>query len=268
MRVMPQSMTRRQALKRITSASAGVALSGGVIRGQTADITIGGRPVEIVVSSLSPATVRINVLPITGGAATVVPDDGGLAQPDAANRVGAGRAADTFKPVRAGNLAVRFTAQPPTVHIETTAGVPVQRLAFDPQTPDMSFLLPKGPLLGLGQGGPQFDRKGQTDRMRNGQGGYQLQTHGARAPIQWLVGTDGWGMFVHHPQGAFDFTGTEGKFTPATAGLPVDIFRRFHHGIARSGGDHARVRADHGPAGAAGAVDAWLHAVAPYLVGA
>ena len=47
--------------------------------------------------------------------------------------------------------------------------------------------------------------------MRNGQGGYQLRTHGGRVPIQWLVGTDGWGMFIHQPLGAFDFTGTEGR---------------------------------------------------------
>jgi hypothetical protein len=94
----------------------------------------------------------------------------------------------------------------------------VQRFVFDQQAADMRFLLPKGPLLGLGQGGPQFDRKGHVDRMRNGQGGFQLATHGARVPIQWLVGTDGWGLFIHHPQGAFDFTGTEGAEGQASAG--------------------------------------------------
>ena len=85
---------------------------------------------------------------------------------------------------------------------------------FDAQNPGVSFLLPKGPLLGLGEGGPQFDRKGSVDRMRNGQGGYQLRTHGGRVPIQWLVGTDGWGLFIHHPLGTFDFTGTDGRLTP------------------------------------------------------
>ena len=224
MRVMSQSMTRREALKQITTAGAGVALSGGIIRGQAAEVLIGGKPVEIAVSSLSPATVRITLLPLEAGAPTAVPIDGALAQPEAAKGVEAGRVAEIFKPVRAGNLSVRFTAQPPTLHVDTTAGVPVQRLVFDPQTPDMTFVLPKGPLLGLGQGGPQFDRKSQIDRMRNGQGGYQLQTHGARAPIQWLVGTDGWGMFIHHPHGAFDFTGVDGKFTPTAAGAPFDIF--------------------------------------------
>jgi alpha-glucosidase/alpha-D-xyloside xylohydrolase len=63
--------------------------------------------------------------------------------------------------------------------------------------------------------------------MRNGQGGYQLATHGGRAPIQWLVGagTDGWGVFIHLPYGAFDFTGSEGRFRPHDdAPPPLDVF--------------------------------------------
>src|SRR5687768_409983 len=99
---------------------------------------------------------------------------------------------------RAGNLTVRYWADPPTIVVETVKGEPVQRLVLDVDRPVIRFQLPKGPLLGLGEGGPQFDRKGSTDRMRNGQGGYQLRTHGGRVPIQWLLGTDGWGMFIHH----------------------------------------------------------------------
>jgi alpha-glucosidase (family GH31 glycosyl hydrolase) len=88
----------------------------------------------------------------------------------------------------------------------------------------MTFLLSKGPLLGLGQGGPQFDRRGTVDKMRSGQRGYRLGTHGGRAPVQWLVGTDGWGLFIHHPLGQFDLTGPEGKITPFKDGLPLDVF--------------------------------------------
>ena len=51
-----------------------------------------------------------------------------------------------------------------------------------------------------------------------------MRTHGGRVPIQWLVGTDGWGLFLHHPLGTFDFTGAEGKLTPFAEGLPVDVF--------------------------------------------
>jgi alpha-glucosidase (family GH31 glycosyl hydrolase) len=220
---MSEPITRREALQHIGTAGAGVVLAGGIIQGQSTDITIAGKPVEIVVSPLSPATVRIQVLPIEGDRSVAVPNDGALAQHDPGKPAGRSRSSAAFKPVTAGDLTVRFTEAPPAIHVEAK-GAPVQRLTFDPQAPGASFLLPMGPLLGLGQGGPQFDRKGSTDRMRSGQGGYQLRTHGARAPIQWLVGTDGWGMFIHHPQGAFDFTGPEGKFTPHTDALPLDVF--------------------------------------------
>ncbi|MEX2282901.1 MAG: TIM-barrel domain-containing protein, partial [Gemmatimonadota bacterium] len=133
--------------------------------------------------------------------------------------------------VRAGDLTVRFTASPPTLHVESQNGTAVQKLTLDATAPGMTFQLPKGPLLGLGEGGPQFDRKGSVDTMRNGQGGYELATHGTRAPVQWLIGTDGWAMFIHQPYGAFDFTGAEGKFTLAAstpntpnAPLPLDVF--------------------------------------------
>src|SRR5687768_17705770 len=146
---------------------------------------------------------------------------------------------------RAGNLTVRYWADPPTIVVETVKGEPVQRLVLDVDRPVIRFQLPKGPLLGLGEGGPQFDKKGTTDRMRNGQGGYQLRTHGGRVPIQWLVGTDGWGMYIHQPvvvptgpraadgralpgdappAGAFDFTGDEGTMRPTGDIVPLDVF--------------------------------------------
>jgi alpha-glucosidase/alpha-D-xyloside xylohydrolase len=213
--------SRREVLKQIGSASAGVALGGGLFRGQTSPIRAAGMPVEIAVGAVSPVTVRITVAAIVGTGG--VPDDGALVRGAEARATARRRTAESFAPVEAGNLRVRFTADP-AIHIETRAGQPVQRLAFDAEGPGLSFLLPKGPLLGLGEGGPQFDRKGTVDRMRNGQGGYQLRTHGGRVPIQWLVGTDGWGLFLHHPLGTFDFTGAAGRMTPFQEALPIDVF--------------------------------------------
>jgi alpha-glucosidase/alpha-D-xyloside xylohydrolase len=134
--------------------------------------------------------------------------------------------------VRAGDLVVRFTANPPTLHVERAGGEVVQRLTLSADTRGVSFLLPRGPLLGLGEGGAQFDRKGTTDQMRNGQvtsraDGYSLAVNGTRAPIQWLVGTDGWALFIHQPYGSFDLKGPDtGTFTPPAAGpaLPLDVF--------------------------------------------
>jgi alpha-glucosidase (family GH31 glycosyl hydrolase) len=221
---MHKPLTRREALKRIGTASAGIVLARGVIRGQSSDIIVAGQPVEIVVSFMSSSTVRLTVLPIEGGRPVGVPADGAVVQTGEGRALARRRGGERFDPVHAGNLVVKFEADPPTLHVETKAGRPVQRLMLDARAAGMSFLLSKGPLLGLGQGGPQFDRKGSVDQMRSGQGGYQLSTHGGRVPIQWLVGTDGWGMFIHQPLGTFDFTGPEGKFATPDNGLPLDVF--------------------------------------------
>ena len=55
-RVSPR-ISRRQALKDLGAAGAGLAFTGGVIRGQGRTSSIAGKPVEIAVSSVSPITV-------------------------------------------------------------------------------------------------------------------------------------------------------------------------------------------------------------------
>ena len=219
---MSETVSRRRVLKHLAAAGASATFSPVVIRGQSAPIRVAGMPVEIAVASISPMTVRITVAAIVGTGG--VPDDGALVAAAEGTPLARRRTSAAFTAVRAGNLTVRYTADPPAIHVDSLEGQPVQRLALGAEEPGLSFLLPRGPLLGFGEGGPQFDRKGSVDRMRNGQGGYQLRTHGGRVPIQWLVGTDGWGMFVHHPIGAFDFSGTEGRLTPAGDALPLDVF--------------------------------------------
>jgi alpha-glucosidase/alpha-D-xyloside xylohydrolase len=215
---MSRAPSRREALEALGMAGTSLALGQSVIRGQSADIVIGGLPVEILVSSVSRRTVRLTVRPIAPNGLVSVPATGALVQGEFGTPHVRARTADPLARVRAGDLTVRFSAEPPTLHVETEDGQPVQRLAFDAAAQTLSFPLPSGPLLGLGEGGPQFDRKGTTDRMRNGQvnsdeDGYRLATHGTRAPIQWLIGTDGWALFIHQPYGRFDFRGAQGVFT-------------------------------------------------------
>jgi alpha-glucosidase/alpha-D-xyloside xylohydrolase len=187
-------------------------------------IVVAGQPVEISVASLSPTTARITLQPIHNGAADSLPVTGELVAEKLGRTITQSRASSSLSRVRAGDLAVKFTDAPPSLTVETRSGAIVQRLVFDAAAPGMSFLLGDGPLLGLGEGGPQFDRKGSADRMIIGQGGYHLSTHGTRAPIPWLVGTSGWAMFIHQPTGEFDFTGELGKFTPKEAPLPLACF--------------------------------------------
>ncbi len=222
---MTEPISRRDVLKRLGAAGAGLAITGTRLRGFPADIVVAGRPVELEVASLSARTVRLTLRPIESGRPATLPFTGALAKDDEGSTVASGRDDAAFAHVRAGDLVVRFSDAPPTIHVDTADGQPVQRLVLSATDPGMKFVLSDGPLLGLGEGGPQFDRRDSTDRMRNGQGGYQLATHGTRAPVQWLVGTDGWGMFIHQPYGSFDFTGAAGVFTPhEDTDAPLDVF--------------------------------------------
>ena len=231
---MADRATRREALKQIGAASAGLALGGGILRGQSGDIMVAGQPVEIAVSSVSPVTVRLTVRPIQNSVAAPVSRTGALVQEEFGPALARATTAKPLSGVRAGEVFVRFTESPPTIHVQWSSRQDIQRITLDPVAPGCSFLLGDGPLLGLGEGGAAFDRRGTTDQMRNGQvtsqvDGYSLAINGTRAPIQWLISTGGgWGLFVHQPYGSFDLKGAEGKFTPTTARgaapLPLDLF--------------------------------------------
>ncbi len=195
-------------------------------RSQTADLLIASRPVEIAFTTISRSTVRITAQAIENGQAQPIPSDGALVREDWGQPAARLRTPNGTDGVQCGELILRLTGDPPTIRVESRAGRPVQELRCDPATGSISFRLGDAPVLGLGQGGPQFDRRGSLDRMSSGQGGYKLGTHGAKVPIQFLIGASGWAMFVHFPVGAFDLTGNEGRVQPANpaAALPVDIF--------------------------------------------
>jgi alpha-glucosidase/alpha-D-xyloside xylohydrolase len=128
--------------------------------------------------------------------------------------------------IRSAEWRLTASPEPLTIRVESPDGRLIQEIRVDGGTGSFSFHLGDGPVFGLGEGGPQFDRRGSADRMRSGQGGYRLRTHGGRVPVPWLIGTAGWAMFVHQPYGRFDLTGKEGMFAPAdpASALPIDLF--------------------------------------------
>jgi alpha-glucosidase/alpha-D-xyloside xylohydrolase len=237
---MPTRVSRRDALKHLGAAGAAAAFAPRVLL-QTGAITVNGRPVEVSVFAIGPNSVRVVVTPLVDGAPTSIPFDGALDAAMPASETRPARTAAAVPMVRSRDLLVQFTDNPPTFQIGWAKGPAVQKLTLGTTEPTLKFSLPKGPLLGLGEGGPQFDRKGSTDRMRSGQGGYQLRTHGGRVPIQWLVGTDGWGMYIHQPLGAFDFTGAEGVFTFGADPIPLDVFIVASSDPAAIIGEYARL---------------------------
>ena len=199
--------------------AAGAALAA---RAAEPAIHVAGRAVEIQIAPVSPHTVRLTVYPLQDGRVTAVPADGSLVRTAWGAPLAKIRNARA-RTVQHDSLRVDFAPDPLGF---TVRGEAVQHLRIDPETGSVTFPTGESPLLGLGEGGPQFDRRGSTDRMHSGQGGYQLRTHGGRVPIPWLIGTGGWAMFFHQPFGTFDFTGGESRFQPATpaAALPLDLF--------------------------------------------
>ncbi|MGC1413985.1 MAG: TIM-barrel domain-containing protein [Candidatus Acidiferrum sp.] len=223
--MMTKPWNRRKFLAQLASVSAGMLLpQGNALASEP--LRVAGEDCELRVTSVSENTLRLSVLPVKGETSGDLPSDGSLVQtswgaPTAAIR-------GTFQPqtVGTGKVKLRIAPNPLTFTFTTAEGQTIQHLSIDQETGVLSFLTGDSPLLGLGEGGPQFDRRGSTDRMKSGQGGYHLATHGGRVPIPWVIGTEGWAMFFHQPFGTFDFTGEQSKFAPTSpqSALPLDIF--------------------------------------------
>ncbi|HEX6558316.1 MAG TPA: TIM-barrel domain-containing protein, partial [Longimicrobiales bacterium] len=229
---MTDRVSRREALKRLGAAGASC-MFAGTIRSHERPIMIAGQPAEIAVYSLSPSTVRLTIRPLAGGKAAPLMATGALHREQLGKRAASESDAAELTRLRAGDLIIHYADAPaPLLRIETRGGQPVQQLRLDAAAPGMTFPLGTGPLLGLGEGGAQFDRRGAIDAMRNGQGArstgpgaYSLATHGTRAPVQWLISTTaGWALFIHQPYGSFDLTGSDGSFMPNREALPMDLF--------------------------------------------
>src|SRR5262245_29786193 len=206
-------------------AGAGALLASGKIRAQTGNIAIADRPVAIGLAQVSPNTLRLSIVPIEKGEPDSIPNDGlivGQAWGPPSTTL---TSLAHVEGISLGKLRVTISPDPLTINAYENQRL-VQRLVIDKQTGVISFDITGGPVLGLGEGGPQFDRRGHKDEMRNGQGGYRLRTHGGRAAIPWLIGTGGWALFVHQPLGKFDLTGRVGRFEPISpqASLPINIY--------------------------------------------
>jgi alpha-glucosidase/alpha-D-xyloside xylohydrolase len=126
--------------------------------------------------------------------------------------------------IRWSNYKLEVTERPWSLSITDTAGKIRQSIKLDPHVGAMHFSLGEGPVFGLGEGVHPFNRRGTANPMRNGQLSPDLSTFGARVPIPWLIGTSGWGVFIAHPWGTFDLSGTEGRFLPTEETPTRDIF--------------------------------------------
>ncbi len=182
------------------------ALLGAVIAAPgawAADITRGGRPEELTVTSGGVHGVRVTLKPVD----LALPPSPSLLMLEINNPTVRLRTIEKPVQARVGALDVEITPAPLTVLVKSATGREIQKLVFDEKTGNVSFSIGDAPVLGLGEGGQQpgrgggplgiqFDRRGKLDMMRPGWGSGTL---GSRNPVAVLVGTDGWGLFVASP---------------------------------------------------------------------
>jgi alpha-glucosidase/alpha-D-xyloside xylohydrolase len=164
---MSHQVNRRQALERIALAGTSW-LAGAPAAAEQADLHVAGRPVEITVASVSAHTVRLTVAPIQDGAPQPIPHDGSLVRQSWGPPQARVRRLSGPEVIRCGDLVVKLSSAPLQFRLEGRDGRLVQQLGLEPESGALSFPLGEGPVFGLGEGGPQFDRRGLADRMRSG----------------------------------------------------------------------------------------------------
>lgn len=218
------TLSRRETFVRLGGAALGLR----TLRAQTQDaLLFAGRPVELLLTALNGHTLRISLLAIeSGGAVESVQPDPALVMRSAGTSILRARTVRELKPARWGELLVEASGSPLSIRIAEQSGTTVQQLQFDSTRMALSFHNSAGPLFGLGEGGPQFDRRNQQFTMRNGQFDPGRRVEGARVPIPWLVSSDGWAMFFHQPFGTIDLSGETATFEgdEKSTSLPADIF--------------------------------------------
>lgn len=188
-------------------------------------IIFGGVPVELRISEISDKTVRIELLPIDPGA-----NSSPVAPPwtlafFSAKEVFHSRELSSEKKIRAGTLRVAIRPRPLVISVRRSDDTLVQGLTFNaPAGTNAITFHTDAPVLGLGEGGDQFDRRGFNFPLINGQR-YKLAELGARAFSPFLIGTEGWGMFAASPRGSFDLRGGRGAINLENAAPGVaDVF--------------------------------------------
>jgi alpha-glucosidase/alpha-D-xyloside xylohydrolase len=221
---MGDHWSRRELLKQLAAMSATIVLPSKTLSEPAA------KPVdsslELQVATVSAHTVRLTVFASNGGKVSPLESDGSLVRESWAPLVVVRQGSPTNRTIESGKLRIRTSLDPLSIAIAGTNEVLLQAFSIDHNSGEVSFATGDAPLLGLGEGGPQFDRRGSVDKMIGGQGGYKLETHGGRVPVPWIIGTKGWAAFFHQPRGTFDFTGSQSRFVPSNpeTSFPLDIF--------------------------------------------
>ena len=173
------------------------------------------RDAELSIAQISDRTVKIVLSPIDpkSGKTIAAPQSRVLVEqkPEVKLQL---RNVDAEQEVACDNLRVSVAPNPLTVTIIRESGETVQRLTLPADEAGSMTFRAAAPVLGMGEGAQQFDRRGAKYSMKDGWGAWERPTLGSWVAVPFLVGTDGWTLFVHHPQGEFDLREETATFTP------------------------------------------------------
>ena len=173
-------------------------LASGLCLAEDTPIRVGGAPRELTIHSIGERTLRIGLAPLDGDGKPVPSPATAVFVPcESVERLRV-RDLPAARTIDAGAIRVAIKPQPLTIAVTRAAdGRVVQALSFDAGDGSIVFRT-EAPVFGLGEGRQQFDRRGFYYDFINGQG-QLLATHGATAPVPFLLGVDGWAMFIHNP---------------------------------------------------------------------
>lgn len=229
-------------MKKFLISLAALWFAGGAIAaGENSKIVWDGQPCEIALGEVSARTVQLVIAPLDAqGKPTAIPEAAAFLKLPIVEKFRARELAVT-KEIAVGKMRITITAEPLTISVHRADGGLVQELKLDgDQKRNLSFET-KAPVFGLGQGDQQFDRRGNFYEMIRGQKMKLRTTYGSSQPIPFLIGADGWSIFVRSPGGQFDLRGDKGLFLPApktTEPLtiyisewdePVDALTEYYH---------------------------------------
>jgi alpha-glucosidase/alpha-D-xyloside xylohydrolase len=189
------------------------------------ELKIREKPAELTLTPLDESAVRITLLGVG--------DETGkekLKNSTALNLGTVGKPAlqirslSSEKTARVGQFRVKVSPNPLRIVLET-GGETVQELHLDGSSGRVEFILGSSPIFGLGEGGRQFDRRGDNDPLKSSQDAFNKPKFGGRLPIPWLI-SQRWALFLQSPLGSIDLSGERGEFTPfpADANSPIDMF--------------------------------------------
>lgn len=182
--------------------SLGVPLSSNSV--DTRRVTSLGQPAQLEVRLAGERSLRLTLKPLS--MAAEFPFSPALAErPYPRPAVSLGEIRGKIKK-KIGPFSVEIFPEPLGVVITNEKGKIVQVLVFTAEG-HLIFKVGNGPVLGLGEGGPQpgenwreheveFDRRGRFHEMRPR---WQSNCYGSRNPVPLLIGTAGWAFFVATP---------------------------------------------------------------------